>query len=171
MLETANQSVALSDADGPTVGLLVHWAYTSQIKLASIDKDDEKAIEKTSQLFVSLAKLWLLGRQTLIPTLQNQVMVKINDALKNASPSAILNFARWVYYWDEDTESKLHLRAIHAIAFQVNPQYLRFSRETITSDLVSDVTLVLSARHFEGLPKEKFMEPLREKASGPGRAV
>lgn len=83
--EGTTQSMTL-DVDEEAFGVLANWLYSQAV----VSKSGRRPV------FGTLARVWIMGEQFMIPILQNQVMDAIHDSVASSSwnPQSFIEFAR-----------------------------------------------------------------------------
>ncbi|KAH7304867.1 hypothetical protein BKA65DRAFT_560360 [Rhexocercosporidium sp. MPI-PUGE-AT-0058] len=138
-------SIELTDVEVEIFGLLSHWLYTQEIRLADPETNKKsKNVLKTHLL--PLAKLWNLAQHYDMPGLQNTVMSRIVPILDTINIVDVTAFIMYVYGADNTKDTPLRALAIHHASHSLTPELLRSFRDSAPRELLYDMSMAY-AKH------------------------
>ncbi|KAG4429674.1 hypothetical protein IFR05_014845 [Cadophora sp. M221] len=138
-------TIELANAEVEIFGLLSHWLYTQEIRLADPDPTKKsKNVLKTHLL--PLTKLWNLAQRCDMPSLQNTVMSRIVPILDVVSMADVMAFIMYVYGAKNTKDTSIRAIALHHASQNLTPELLNTIRESAPRELLYDISVTF-ARH------------------------
>ncbi|KAL2066894.1 hypothetical protein VTL71DRAFT_1318 [Oculimacula yallundae] len=130
-------SFELVDVEVEIFGLLSHWFYTQEIRLADPDAAKKSKNVVKSHL-IPMAKLWSLAQRCDIPGLQNTVMSRMVPVLDNINMVDVASFIMFVYSDENTKDTPLRALAIY-FAATLTPELLVSIRDLAPRELLFDL--------------------------------
>ncbi|KAE8446888.1 hypothetical protein EG329_011519 [Mollisiaceae sp. DMI_Dod_QoI] len=148
------------DFEEDVVRLLAHWFYTSILSLSQINGlswENETSMEAFTTQSRCLIKLYVLADRLLIPTLQNQVLLKLDELAEKRHTMAV--FMVPYVYENTGAESPLRQWMVWMLAIEIAPNVYARESSKLPHSMLMDIITLLSETHpsKSKLKKQKDM--------------